>query len=247
VSISSTAVATANQSAPPTFQSPEAAEFDLMQRQAKLFANSPLVPAHISDGGSQKGLANCYIALVLAKQMGENPLVVMQNIYIVHGRAGWAATYMIAKANASGVFKGVIRFKYSGEGQKRAATAYATIADTGETVEYTVSMEMATAEGWTKNSKYKTLPDLMLSYRAATLLVRLYCPHVMLGYQTREELIDTTDGTTAEPPKTLSLREVVPDVDAEVVDAYGEVTTTNGKLFDDPAATPKDLASTVGK
>jgi hypothetical protein len=212
--------------------SAEAQEFDLMQRQAKLFANSPLVPAHISDGGSQRGLANCYIALVLAKQMGENPLVVMQNIYIVHGRAGWAASYMIAKANASGVFKGVIRFKYSGEGKTRAATAYATIATTGETVEQTVSLAMAEGEGWTKNSKYKTLPDLMLSYRAATLLVRLYCPHVMLGYQTHEEILDTT--TPPERPKTLSITDVVPT--DEVVTDDGEVVS-KGTLFTDPVDT----------
>lgn len=168
--------------------SPESQEFELMQRQAKLFASSPLVPAHIRGNNVNEGLANCYIALVLAKQMGENPLVVMQNIYIVHGRAGWSASYMIAKANASGVFRGVIRFKHSGEGAKRTCTASATLADTGETVDCTVSMEMAAAEGWTKNSKYKTMPDQMLIYRAATFLVRTYCPQVLLGLRTDVEV-----------------------------------------------------------
>lgn len=171
-----------------TALSPESQEFELMQRQAKLFASSPLVPAHIRGNNVNEGLANCYIALVLAKQMGENPLVVMQNIYIVHGRAGWSASYMIAKANASGVFRGVIRFKHSGEGAKRACTASATLADTGETVDCTVSMEMAAAEGWTKNSKYKTMPDQMLIYRAATFLVRTYCPQVLLGFRTDVEV-----------------------------------------------------------
>lgn len=171
-----------------TALSPESQEFELMQRQAKLFASSPLVPAHIRGNNVNEGLANCYIALVLAKQMGENPLVVMQNIYIVHGRAGWSASYMIAKANASGVFRGVIRFKHAGEGAKRTCTASATLADTGETVDCTVSMEMAAAEGWTKNSKYKTMPDQMLIYRAATFLVRTYCPQVLLGFRTDVEV-----------------------------------------------------------
>lgn len=216
-------------------QSPAAVEFELMQRQAKLFASSPLVPAHIGDGGSAKGLANCYIALVLAKEMGENPLVVMQNIYIVHGRAGWNATYMIAKANASGVFKGVIRFHYTGEGPKRSCTAKATLKETGEEVSTTVGMEMAAAEGWTKNSKYKTLPDQMLAYRAATFLVRLYCPQVMLGYQTREELDDTVAAATPSTPR-LSIASVTADVsDLDEVEPSG-----NGQLF--PADAEIDAA-----
>ena len=181
-----------------------AERFELMQRQAKLFASSPLVPAHIADGGSQKGLANCYIALVLAEQMGENPLVVMQNIYIVHGRAGWSASYMIAKANASGVFKGVIRFKHSGTGKDRVCTASGTLKDTGEDVEATASMAMAEAEGWAKNSKYRTMPDQMLIYRAATFLVRTYCPQVMLGYHTSVELEDMAAAAPETPRLTIA-------------------------------------------
>ena len=71
---------------------------------------------------------------------------------------------------------------------KRTCTASATLADTGEVVETIVSMEMATAEGWTKNSKYKTMPDQMLIYRAATFLVRTYCPQVLLGLRTDVEV-----------------------------------------------------------
>lgn len=210
----------------------EAAEFDLMQRQAKLFSSSPLVPAHIADGGSQKGLANCYIALVLAKQMGENPLAVMQNIYIVHGRAGWNASYMIAKANASGVFKGVIRFQHTGEGKTRACTASATLKDTGDVVTTTVTMQMAEAEGWTKNSKYKSMPDQMLIYRAATFLVRTYCPQVMLGYTTREELDDVIASQTP-ARQTISIADVTAD-NTDVVET-ATVTTVSETVIE-----PKD-------
>lgn len=211
----------------------EAEQFELMQRQAKLFASSPLVPAHIGDGGSQKGLANCYIALVLARQMGENPLVVMQNIYIVHGRAGWSASYMIAKANASGIFKGVIRFKHTGEGKDRECTASATLKDTGEVVSATVGMKMALEEGWTKNSKYKTMPDQMLIYRAATFLVRTYCPQVLLGYTTREELEDVV-AATKPVNKPLSIADVTAEIEgAEVIETPTDavIVPSSGELF----------------
>lgn len=167
-----------------------AEKFELIQRQARLFAASPLVPSHIADGGSPRGVANCYVALVIAEQMNENPLVVMQNIYIVNGRPGWSASYMIAKANASGVFRGVIRFKHSGSGPTRECVASAILRDSGEVVESKVTMEMAQAEGWTKNPKYKTMPDQMLIYRAATFLIRTYCPQVLLGFRTVDEVED---------------------------------------------------------
>ncbi len=206
--------------------------FELMQRKAATFARSALVPEHIrgkmsNDAEKQQGIANCYICLVLAEQMGENPLVVMQNIYIVHGKPGWSASYMIAKANASGIFKGVVRFKHEGSGATRSCTASATLADTGEKVEATVSMEMARAEGWAKNSKYQTMPDQMLIYRSGTFLVRTYCPHVMLGYHTEDELrdVDAALGTVdaeVEPAKVLDalkarVAEATPD--AVVIDA----------------------------
>lgn len=165
-------------------------EFTLMQRQAALFASSPLIPAHLRAGTPQQAMANCYIAMTIADRMGEDRMTVMQNIHIVHGTAGFRAQYMIARANASDVFKDGIDWEISGEGDKLSVTAFATLASTGRRVEITVDMKMAKAEGWTKNSKYQTMPEIMLRYRSGTFLVRMYAPQVMLGYQTVEERED---------------------------------------------------------
>ena len=53
-------------------------------------------------------------------------------------------------------------------------------------------MQMADAEGWTKKngSKWKTMPELMLSYRAATFFGRMYCPDLLMGMQTADEVED---------------------------------------------------------
>jgi hypothetical protein len=71
----------------------------------------------------------------------------------------------------------------------------ATDKATGEVLEGpTVSLEMAKAEGWlTKTgSKWVTMPELMLKYRAAAFFGRLYAPEVLMGMQTSEEVIDIT-------------------------------------------------------
>lgn len=154
-------------------------------RVAKLFASSQLIPTHLRDKP-----ADCFIALHMARELRENPVVVLQNIYIVSGKAGWSATYMIGRANRSGVFKGRITWQSEGAGDKLVVTARATLADTGEVIQAEASMAMAKAEGWTKNSKYTSMPEHMLRWRSATMLIRLYAPEVMLGIPTSDELED---------------------------------------------------------
>ena len=51
-------------------------------------------------------------------------------------------------------------------------------------------MRMARQEGWTKNSKYQSMPELMLRNRAATFFGRQYIPDLLLGVQTSEEVVD---------------------------------------------------------
>lgn len=166
-------------------------QFTLMQREAALFATSPLIPQHLRAGGERQAMANCYIALKLARTMGEDPLVVLQNIHVVNGKAGFATQYMIARANAAGIFHGRIDWRIDRSNpQNLSATAFATLKDTGQEVSVTCDMAMAQAEGWTKNPKYKSMPEVMLRYRSAAFLVRFYAPDVMLGYQTTEEVED---------------------------------------------------------
>lgn len=152
-------------------------------RLAEVMAGSQLIPPHLRGK-----IDDVFVALAMADQLGENPVVVMQNIYIVSGRAGWSASYMIARANRSGVFKGRISWRVTGKGPTLSVTALATLADTGEVVEMTADMEMARAEGWVKNSKYQSMPEVMLRYRSATLLIRMYAGDVMLGMHTDAEL-----------------------------------------------------------
>ena len=142
--------------------------------------------------------ANCFVALDMANRMGASPMEIMQNIYVVHGTPGFSAKYAIGMANRSGVFKGPIHFEEKGTGDKLEVTAYAIIRETGERVEFTASMAMAKAEGWTKNPKYKTMGAYMLRLRSSVLLIRTTCPEVLLGMQTADEVDDVRYARTVE-------------------------------------------------
>lgn len=134
--------------------------------------------------------ANCFLALEIASRLGLGAFEVAQNMYVVHGEPGWKATYLIGLANARGPFKGSLQFTVTGEGAAMVAECWAIHRETGERVSTSISMQQAKKAGWTSNKKYDEIPAQMLSYRAATFLVRLYCPEVTLGMKTTEELED---------------------------------------------------------
>lgn len=159
----------------------------LAQRIAKGFASSDLVPATYKNN-----VANCIVALEMANRMGASPLMVMQNLYVVHGNPGWSSKFLIASFNQCGRFT-AIRYEWSAD--KSECTAWATEKSTGERITGPkVTLEMAKAEQWsTKNgSKWKTMPDLMLMYRAAAFLIRTYAPEISMGLMTAEEVEDVT-------------------------------------------------------
>ena len=214
----------------------EGERFALRQRQARMFSMSPLVPDHLRKGTTEQAIANCWIALTLAEAMGEVPLIVMQNIHVVNGKAGFATQYMIARANSSGIFKGRIDWRIDrSDPENLAITAYAIIKDSGQQVEVTCDMKMASAEGWTKNPKYQTMPEVMLRYRSAAFLVRFYAPDVMLGYQTVDEIIDVV--AAASPSTELLTGQMLIEQSQPAVLAAVPYDPETGEIIDAPAAT----------
>ena len=177
--------------------------FDLIQRTAKLFASSNIVPTQF-----QGNLPNCVIAVDMALRMGANPLMVCQNLYIVHGRPAWSAQFLIATINQCGRFS-AIRYEFQGKpgtddwGCKAVATELATKEKLEGPL---ITIGLAKKEGWygKSGSKWQTMPELMLRYRAAAWFVRAYAPEIAMGLQTAEEVKDTFDLEPAENAHTLS-------------------------------------------
>ena len=202
--------------------------FEAGQRICKMLSSSSLVPTIY-----QGNIANTFIALEMATRTGSSPLAVMQNLYIVHGRPGWSAQFVIAALNACGKFS-PLRFEMSGEGDKRTCKAWAIEHGTGERLEGPpVSVEMAKAEGWygKNGSKWQTMPELMLRYRAATFFGRLYAPDILMGMRTSEELQDSVD-SGFEGDGADGKADAVADVDALLSAQPAEVIdTTTGEVM----------------
>jgi len=165
-------------------------QFEDAQRMATLLAHSSIVPenyrgeAHVGD---------CLIVLEIANRIGASILAVMQNLQTIHGRPAWSSQFLISCVNASKRFSS-LRYQMTGTcgTDNRGCLAWA-FDPSGERLESPeVTLKMAKQEGWyyRLGSKWRTMPELMLRYRSATLFARLYAPEIAMGIQTTEEVAE---------------------------------------------------------
>ena len=198
-----------------------ASNFEVAQRMAGALSVSPMVPEayrfiRVRDESAEDweakeenarrrdaARANCLIAIDIASRVKASVLMVMQNLDIIHGRPSWRAQFLIGSVNSCGRFT-PIRFRFSGEPGTDAWACVAVAKDkaTGEElVGTTITIAMARKEGWIgrKGSKWPSIPEQMLMYRAASFWARTYAPEIALGLPTVEEMIDVYgDGTTSD-------------------------------------------------
>lgn len=176
--------------------------FEDAQRMVNPLSKSDLVPTTF-----QGKIGNCLIALETAQRIGASPMMVMQNLYIVHGKPAWSSQFLIACVNASGKFS-PLRYKMTGE---KGTDTYGCIAwakdkNDGEVLESPeITIGIAKKDGWfgKSGSKWQTMPELMLRYRCATLFARLFAPELTMGIQTAEEVIDVQPIVTESRSKKL--------------------------------------------
>ena len=205
-------------------------------RVAKLFSETALVPKQF-----QARPADCFVAVQMALRMEIDPMALMQAMYVVHGKPGLESKMVIALVNTRGPFRGPIQWRESGAiGQPGyECTAFAVHDKTGEECAATVTAAMVKAEQWDKNTKWKTMPQLMYRYRSAAHLARLFCPEVIMGMVTAEEL---KDGAEVPEPIKVTLEKATP-----VVDAAKEILKSKVQVEVQPEPEkPHDCGSRMG-
>ena len=162
--------------------------FIMAMQMAKALSESTIVPQTY-----QKNPSNCLIAIEQAQRMNISPLMVMQNLYPIQGKPSWSSKFLIASINASRKFDMELQYDETKDKDGKPYSCVAWTMKNGRRIEgMEVNMQMAKDEGWLgKNgSKWKTMPQLMLRYRAASLFSSLNCPELTMGIYTKEEIED---------------------------------------------------------
>lgn len=164
-------------------------DFKKAEEIAKMFSHSTMIPREYRNN-----IPNVLIALDISNRLNISPIMIMQNLHISYGKPAWSSTFLIHIINNSGKFE-VLKYKFFGEKgtDSYGCMAYTKEISSGEIIEGAeITIEIAKKEGWynQSGSKWQTMPQLMLQYRAASFFSRVYCPEVTLGFQTLEETID---------------------------------------------------------
>lgn len=166
---------------------------------AEAFSKSTIIPQNY-----QGNKADCTVAIDMANRMGVSPMMVMQNLYVVKGKPSWsgqACTSFIRSKFTD------VKTIYIGEQGKDTWGCYVTAKDKdGETLKgATVTIAMAKSEGWygKSGSKWQTMPELMLAYRAAAFFARVHCPEILMGCQVQGEAEDMSNDSPRIVPDVL--------------------------------------------
>lgn len=170
---------------------------------ARIYAKSSVVPRDYMNNPD-----NCFVAVEIAGRMGVSPTLVMQNLVVVQGRPAWSGQSCIALVNGCGKFSHDLDFVFEGTpGSDDWGCHCETVrkSDGRKLVGTTITLALAKKEGWyNKNgSKWQSIPQQMLMYRAASWFARTYCPEVLMGFSTADEAEDIAPVPS---PKVVSIK-----------------------------------------
>lgn len=160
--------------------------FQRAMNMACALADSTVIPKDF-----QKNPSNCLIAIEMSARLNASPMMVMQNLFVVNGRPAWSSQWIVAMINQSRKYKTELQYEFGNAPEDGGLSCFAWAIDREghKVVGPKITMKMAEAEDWTsKNgSKWKTMPQVMIQYRAASFFGRKNCPDMIMGIYSRDE------------------------------------------------------------
>ena len=169
-------------------------EFRECYKLAKTFCQSSIIPQNYKDK-----VEDTAIAIDMANRMGVSPIMVMQSLYVVKGKPSWSGQACMTFLRNR--YKKVKVIYVGDKGADNRGCYIKAVDDDGDDIEgTTVTIEMAKAEGWMSNPKWRNMPEQMLAYRAAAFFARIHCPEILMGVQIEGE---SEDSATTRKKRTV--------------------------------------------
>ena len=154
---------------------------------ADKLASSTIVPQ-----AYQKQPGNVLIALNTAQRLQVDPLMVMQNLYVVYGNPSWSGQFALALLRNSSRYSKLEYVNLNGTdwrgGLKMRGYRWDGSVEEGPEI----TPELVSKAGWDKKNgnKWTEMPEQMFRYRAASWFAKSCCPEVLLGLPTVDEVRD---------------------------------------------------------
>lgn len=184
---------------------------------ADLMAQSAVtVPKHLAGKP-----ADCMAIVMQAMQWGMNPYAVAQKTHLVNGMLGYEAQLVNAVISSSNAIQGRFHYEYGGDwekiaGQKDGRDELGLFIRVGAVLrgeaDITWGEPIYLADITTRNSPlWKTAPKQQIAYLAVKYWARLYCPEVILGVYSPDEVEPRAEKEINPAPQRVSLAEISGD------------------------------------
>lgn len=160
---------------------------DQMLLVADRLASSTIVPA-----AYQKQPGNILIALNTAQRLQVDPMMVMQNLYVVYGNPSWSGQFALALLRRCNQYKTLEYVNVNGTDWRGGLKMVGHRWDGGVDEGPEITPELVEKSGWAKKngSKWGEMPEQMYRYRAASWFAKSCCPEALLGLPTVDEVRD---------------------------------------------------------
>lgn len=193
-----------------------------MREMAGVFFRSGAIPKYIANA------EQLIVVLQTGKEMGLYPMEAINNLYIVNGRVAMQGALMLARLHQFGV-----KLEWLEETEKIAKVKFTGLDRPDYTASFTI--EEASKGGLlNKQGPWHQYPKNMLRWRALAFGTRIYCPEILQGMHTVEEMggVELEKEKPAEPlaPKP---------VEGKVVEAPKEPETIAKPTTGGPSAAPE--------
>lgn len=219
---------------------------------AQLMAKSSFVPRQYR--GNE---ANCAAVCLQALRWGMDPFSVAQKTYFINdgGVPGYEAQLIDAVINANAPIESRLDVQWSGAGNDMSCTVTGKFK--GDPVPKSRTCRMSTIT--TRNSpSWKQDPQQQLAYYTKRAWARLYCPDIIMGVYSKEEVEDfrgpdnAKDITPTAPSAPRPQPEDFADEDARAAEIIAQHKAQLGEADDDepeeePAPQPAPTPRNTGK
>lgn len=177
--------------------------FARLERVADIMASGKAtIPAHLRGNSG-----DCFAILLQSARWGMDPFAVAQKTHLVNGALGYEAQLVIAVLNANAPLQDRLQFAWFGpwdqvaNGKTDKSAAGVRVFATLRGAAAPTVLEITLAQAGVRNSPlWADDPRQQLAYLAAKRWARLYCPDVILGVYTPDELIERDMGPAERVP-----------------------------------------------
>lgn len=170
-----------------------------LQKWARIYNASSLLPSAWKKGQESERIANLILVMQRAMALKCDPLLLLQNLDFIAGRMCWKSTFLLQLLLAYGWTSP----KYHISGDPTSQDFWQTDSNgcafsavnpaSGEREQGSkITVAMVIGERWLdrEGSKWKTMPEQMLKYRAISFFCRSNAPSVMGGFYSDDEVRD---------------------------------------------------------